>query len=86
MAGWISARTNDEEVRLLMTDESPDLPDWSFDGSSTQQADGSSSDCILRPVNEYQDLETPTVWLCVKFYHQIGLHIHQIHGAPALIL
>lgn len=26
---------------------------WSFDGSSTQQAEGGSSDCILNPVNEY---------------------------------
>lgn len=26
---------------------------WSFDGSSTQQAQGESSDCILNPVNEY---------------------------------
>lgn len=27
-----------------------DAPDWSFDGSSTEQADGSSSDCLLKPV------------------------------------
>ncbi|EFN56917.1 hypothetical protein CHLNCDRAFT_143431 [Chlorella variabilis] len=26
------------------------FPDWSFDGSSTGQAEGKSSDCILRPV------------------------------------
>ena len=26
------------------------LPNWSFDGSSTGQATGSDSDCILRPV------------------------------------
>jgi glutamine synthetase len=26
------------------------FPQWSFDGSSTQQADGSKSDCILKPV------------------------------------
>ena len=31
------------------------IPDWSFDGSSTQQADGSSSDCILKPVAIYDD-------------------------------
>ena len=23
---------------------------WSFDGSSTEQAEGSSSDCLLKPV------------------------------------
>lgn len=27
-----------------------DAPLWSFDGSSTQQASGSSSDCVLKPV------------------------------------
>ena len=25
-------------------------PEWSFDGSSTEQADGGSSDCLLKPV------------------------------------
>ena len=28
-----------------------DFPDWSFDGSSTNQAAGNDSDCILKPVN-----------------------------------
>jgi len=27
-----------------------DLPDWGFDGSSTNQADGNDSDCLLKPV------------------------------------
>jgi len=27
-----------------------DLPDWGFDGSSTQQAEGHFSDCLLKPV------------------------------------
>ena len=27
-----------------------DVPDWSFDGSSTNQASGDKSDLILRPV------------------------------------
>jgi len=27
-----------------------DCPEWSFDGSSTQQAEGGSSDCLLKPV------------------------------------
>ena len=32
-----------------------DCPMWSFDGSSTQQADGSSSDCLLKPVAIFPD-------------------------------
>ena len=30
-------------------------PTWSFDGSSTQQAEGNSSDCLLKPVAIYPD-------------------------------
>ena len=32
------------------TDEAPV---WGFDGSSTEQADGGSSDCVLKPVRVY---------------------------------
>ncbi|MCE0484585.1 MAG: glutamine synthetase beta-grasp domain-containing protein [Methylacidiphilales bacterium] len=35
-----------------------DLPLWGFDGSSTRQAEGHSSDCVLKPVSSYPD---PTV-------------------------
>ena len=31
------------------------LSEWSFDGSSTQQAEDHYSDCILRPVRVYPD-------------------------------
>ena len=32
-----------------------DCPVWSFDGSSTQQAEGGSSDCLLNPVAIFPD-------------------------------
>ncbi|HYC70895.1 MAG TPA: glutamine synthetase beta-grasp domain-containing protein [Opitutaceae bacterium] len=32
-----------------------DLPNWGFDGSSTQQAEGKSSDCVLKPVAVFPD-------------------------------
>ncbi len=32
-----------------------ELPNWGFDGSSTQQAPGGSSDCVLKPVAVYPD-------------------------------
>ena len=32
-----------------------ELPDWGFDGSSTKQAEGRSSDCVLKPVAIYPD-------------------------------
>ena len=31
------------------------LPLWGFDGSSTNQAEGHSSDCVLKPVAVYPD-------------------------------
>ena len=36
-------------------DDTP--PDWSFDGSSTLQAEGGSSDCLLLPVQTYQNTD-----------------------------
>ena len=32
-----------------------DLPLWGFDGSSTMQAEGHDSDCMLKPVNFISD-------------------------------
>ena len=32
-----------------------DLPMWGFDGSSTRQAEGRSSDCMLKPVAVFPD-------------------------------
>ena len=32
-----------------------DCPIWSFDGSSTKQALGDSSDCLLKPIAIYPD-------------------------------
>lgn len=32
-----------------------DLPEWNFDGSSTGQAEGSNSDCYLKPVAMFRD-------------------------------
>ena len=32
-----------------------DLPDWGFDGSSTMQAEGHFSDCLLKPVHIVKD-------------------------------
>ncbi len=35
------------------------LPLWGFDGSSTQQAEGHNSDCVLKPVALYPDPKVP---------------------------
>lgn len=40
-----------------------DAPMWSFDGSSTEQAPGGSSDCLLKPVAVYPDPSRVDGWL-----------------------
>ena len=39
------------------------LPIWSFDGSSTKQAEGHSSDCLLKPVKVYPDPQRKNAYL-----------------------
>tara|TARA_Y100000361_G_scaffold19682_1_gene15309 strand:+ start:983 stop:1678 length:696 start_codon:yes stop_codon:yes gene_type:complete len=41
-------------------------PIWGFDGSSTEQADGNSSDCVLKPVRVYPNPleENSSIVLC----------------------
>ncbi len=40
-----------------------DCPEWSFDGSSTEQATGEDSDLLLKPVAIYPDLERGNAYL-----------------------
>lgn len=50
------------------------LPEWSFDGSSTQQAIGNSSDCLLRPVAVYPDPSFEDAYLVMcEVYNAEGL-------------
>jgi len=48
-------------------------PVWSFDGSSTQQAEGGSSDCLLKPVAIYPDLKLKN-----KNYEQIKIRVYLV--------
>lgn len=46
------------KARVVEVSENPchaEFPLWSFDGSSTQQAEGDDSDCILKPVRVVPD-------------------------------
>ena len=42
-------------VRNNFSGKLEDCPIWNFDGSSTKQAEGGSSDCLLKPVSIYPD-------------------------------
>ncbi|PHN01603.1 glutamine synthetase beta-grasp domain-containing protein [Flavilitoribacter nigricans] len=46
------------KTKVLALHETPNLnnlPMWSFDGSSTRQAEGNASDCLLKPVKVWRD-------------------------------
>lgn len=46
------------KTKIVQLNEAPSLENlslWSYDGSSTKQAEGSSSDCVLKPVKVYKD-------------------------------
>ncbi len=49
----LRSKTKIEEFKSFPTLD--ELPMWGFDGSSTKQAEGRSSDCMLKPVAVYPD-------------------------------
>jgi len=59
---WIDGTNPTQQIRskarIVSLPDSPlpaDFPEWSFDGSSTGQASGDNSDCVLKPVRVYRD-------------------------------
>jgi len=67
---WLDGKKPIPELRAKTTiksfDKPPtlaDLPLWGFDGSSTMQAEGHSSDCILKPVRFYPDIARKDAYL-----------------------
>lgn len=53
-----------------------DLPEWSFDGSSTKQAEGNFSDCILKPVRFYNSFDLaqwPTTYVFCEVMNSDGI-------------
>ncbi|MBP88569.1 MAG: glutamine synthetase [Planctomycetaceae bacterium] len=58
---WLDGYKPEPSIRskTKVVDSEPsdvkDCPAWAFDGSSTEQAEGSSSDCLLKPVRMVSD-------------------------------
>jgi glutamine synthetase len=53
-------RIIDTNNRILIPS---DISSWNFDGSSTMQAEGSNSDCILKPVRVYSNTQSSKVYV-----------------------
>ncbi len=67
---WLDGYTPEPNLRsktkILDEDFKGDLKDcpmWSYDGSSTKQAEGRFSDCLLKPVRIVPDPERANGWL-----------------------
>jgi len=57
------------KTQLKSFDHEPtlaDIPNWGFDGSSTQQAEGSKSDCVLKPVALYPDASRENAYIVLS--------------------
>src|SRR6478672_1056918 len=60
-----------------------DLPVWGFDGSSTQQAEGKSSDIVLKSVAVYPDStrKNGVRVMCATFLHTGEAHLSNLHAS-----
>lgn len=55
---WLDGAKPTQKLRCktrVIDENTSDYPDWSFDGSSTYQSDGSDSDLVLHPVRVVKD-------------------------------
>ena len=53
-------------IRRKFSGKLKDCPDWSFDGSSTRQAEGNDSDCVLKPVAIFPDPDRKNAYLVMN--------------------
>ena len=58
-----SLRSKTQMSKDNFTGALEDVAMWSFDGSSTEQAEGGSSDCLLKPVAIYPDPDRHNAYL-----------------------
>ena len=61
-----------------------DCPMWSFDGSSTEQAEGGSSDCLLKPVALYPDPARENGWLVMTEVLDSEGNAHESNGRATI--
>jgi len=61
-----------------------DLPFWSFDGSSTQQALGNASDCILKPVYAVKDPLRKNAYLVMCEVLKANGEAHESNGRATI--
>ena len=60
-----------------------DIPEWGFDGSSTKQAEGYSSDCYLKPVRLYSGGLGDTIYVLCEVMDSRG-KVHETNDRAKL--
>lgn len=61
-----------------------DAPMWSFDGSSTEQAEGNSSDCLLKPVAIFSDPARKDAYLIMTEVLNADGTAHETNGRATI--
>ncbi|MDW3192856.1 MAG: glutamine synthetase beta-grasp domain-containing protein [Cytophagales bacterium] len=61
-----------------------DAPMWSFDGSSTEQAEGNSSDCLLKPVAIFPDPARKDAYLIMTEVLNADGTAHESNGRATI--
>ncbi|MCH2420462.1 MAG: glutamine synthetase beta-grasp domain-containing protein [Candidatus Poseidoniia archaeon] len=61
-----------------------DCPVWAFDGSSTQQAEGNASDCLLKPVAVYPDPDRVNGFLVMNEVYDADGTPHESNGRATI--
>ncbi len=61
-----------------------DAPMWSFDGSSTEQASGGASDCLLKPVALFEDPARRNGWLVMTEVLNADGTAHSTNGRAGI--
>ena len=59
-------------------------PMWAFDGSSTKQAEGGSSDCLLKPVAIYPDPTRENGWFVMTEVLNSDGSSHESNGRDSI--
>ncbi|MBX2849573.1 MAG: glutamine synthetase beta-grasp domain-containing protein [Acidiferrobacterales bacterium] len=71
-------------VRSDFSGKLEDCPMWSFDGSSTLQADGSASDCLLKPVSIIPDPDRKDSYLVMTEVLNADGTAHESNGRATI--
>jgi glutamine synthetase len=87
---WLDGYKPEPNLRskLKITDKPinqlSDVPEWGFDGSSTRQAEGYSSDCYLKPVRLYTDIDyVDTIYVLCEVMDSRG-KVHETNDRAKL--